>query len=330
MYNKLLERQIRRNLRGMTDIPEEFQKIFSAISDSYNHYESDRTLLERSLDLSSQELTSANSTIRDAYELIEQKAKDITDSIAYAQRIQQAMLPTDEFIQKKLPNSFVLLKPKDVVSGDFYWVADQNGKVYFAACDCTGHGVPGAFMSMIGASLLNEVVNDKGISQPSQIFYEVRKGFINALKQHQNTDQKDGMDAVMCSWDKNGKLEVAAAYSPLYLIRKGELIEIKPDLQPVGYHQGDSEISTCWVSRYTHHEIELEKGDTVYLFTDGYKDQFGGSRGKKFKAVRLKKFLLSIQEYSMEEQKQMLDDRIERWKGEDEQIDDILAMGVRF
>ena len=321
MYNKLLERQIRRNLRGISEIPDEFQKIFSAINDSYNHYESDRALLDRSLDLSSKELSSANAKIRDAYAVIEKKAKDITDSIQYAENIQKALLPSDEELGL-WPEVFVLYQPKDIVSGDFYWMQHHSNRVYLAACDCTGHGVPGAFMSMIGSSLLDKAVIEKGLTKPNEIFYEVRKGFVNALKQTGNT-QKDGMDAVLISWDKGTNLQVAAAFSPMLIINNGELMEIKPDRQPVGFHEDN-------IMDYTHHEVQLEKGDTIYIFSDGYPDQFGGPKDKKFMMKNFKKLLLSIQDKEMDKQKTILETTLAEWKGNQEQIDDVLVMGVRF
>jgi len=262
--------------------------------------------------------------IQEQKEMVEEQKKDITDSIRYAENIQRALLPTIESINTVLPDSFVLFKPKDIVSGDFYWMQHHKDKVYFAACDCTGHGVPGAFMSMIGSSLLDEAVIEKGITKPNEIFFEVRKGFINALKQSgASGQQKDGMDAVLCSWDQHGNLEYALAYNPLLLFRNGELIETKPDKQPVGFH-------TMEQKPFTDHTLKLDKGDTVYIFSDGYPDQFGGPKNKKFMMKNFKKLLLSIQDKTMNEQKTILEDTMKEWKGDTEQIDDILVMGVRF
>jgi serine phosphatase RsbU (regulator of sigma subunit) len=260
--------------------------------------------------------------IEEQKELVEEQKRDITDSIRYAENIQQALLPTIDDLNEALLDGFVLLQPKDIVSGDFYWLQHHKDKVYFAVCDCTGHGVPGAFMSMIGSSLLDEAVVEKGISQPNEIFYEVRKGFINALKQTGDT-QKDGMDAALIAWDKGSTLQVAAAYNPVLIIRNGELREIKADRQPVGFLTGKQK-------EFTHHEVKLEKGDTVYIFSDGYPDQFGGPKGKKYKLAKFKKLLLSIQDKTMHEQKTLLEDTMAKWKGSIEQVDDILVMGVRF
>ncbi|HIA35948.1 MAG TPA: tetratricopeptide repeat protein [Flavobacteriales bacterium] len=254
-------------------------------------------------------------------ELVEEQKKNITDSIQYAENIQRALLPDAQELSL-IPDGFVLFQPKDIVSGDFYWMQHHNDRVYLAACDCTGHGVPGAFMSMIGSSLLDEAVVEKGITKPNEIFFEVRKGFINALKQTGET-QKDGMDAVLIAWDKKYTLQLAAAYSPVIIIRKGEIQELKPDRQPVGFHTGAQK-------PFTHHEMKLEKGDTVYIFSDGYPDQFGGPKDKKFMMKNFKNLLLSIQDKTMNEQKTILEITLAEWKGDTEQVDDILVMGVRF
>ena len=259
---------------------------------------------------------------KDIEEILNQKNKDITDSINYAERIQHALLPTADQLSS-FPDGFVLFQPKDIVSGDFYWIQHHNDRVYLAACDCTGHGVPGAFMSIIGSALLNEAVVEKGITQPNKIFYEVRKGFIKALKQTGEYGQKDGMDAALIAWDKNNSLQIAAGYNPVFIIRKDDIQEIEPDRQPVGFLTGKQK-------DFTHHEVKLEKGDSVYLFSDGYIDQFGGPRGKKFMMRNFKKLLLSIQDKAMNEQKTILENTINEWRGDDEQIDDILVMGVQF
>jgi serine phosphatase RsbU (regulator of sigma subunit) len=260
--------------------------------------------------------------VEEQKELVEEQKKDLTDSIHYAENIQQSLLPTIDDLKEVLPDGFVLFQPKDIVSGDFYWLQHHKEKVYFAACDCTGHGVPGAFMSMIGSSLLDEAVVEKGITQPNEIFFDVRKGFIDALKQTGDT-QKDGMDATLIAWDKKNTLQAAAALNPVLLIRNGEIRELKPDRQPVGYLTGKQK-------PFTHHELKLERGDTVYIFSDGYSDQFGGPKDKKFMMKNFKKLLLSIQDKTMNEQKTILEATMAEWKGDAEQIDDILVMGVRF
>lgn len=268
-------------------------------------------------------------------EIIEEKNKDITDSINYAEKIQRAILPDPERIQKALPESFILFQPRDIVSGDFFWYAEppvQAGKgpaILLAAADCTGHGVPGAFMSMINTSLLNEAVNEKKILQPNEILNQVRRGIISALKQKGTSgEQKDGMDVGIISLEMQSgscKLQFAGANNSMYIIRKSDpstIEEIDPDPMPVAISDR--------MYDFKNNEIELVKGDSFYIFTDGYADQFGGPKGKKFKYLQFKQLLISIQDKSMAEQKHILDQTMVNWKGELEQIDDILVIGVRI
>ena len=253
--------------------------------------------------------------------------KDITASIRYAKRIQDAILPPDEFVKKVLPNTFILFKPKDIVSGDFYWMEERNNKVIFAAVDCTGHGVPGAFMSIVGHNVLDRVVGEHNITEPARILDELNKGISETLRQSNLEDNtvRDGMDIAMCSLDRStGVLQFAGAYNPLWLIRKGELIEVKANKFPIGNsNKGDT-------NKFTNHEMQLEKGDTVYVFSDGFCDQFGGPLGKKLKASALRQLLLNNQQRSMAEQRALLDTTIEDWRGNHEQVDDILIIGTRY
>lgn len=265
-------------------------------------------------------------------EVIEEKNKDITDSINYAQKIQEAILPSDKEISKHLPEHFILFKPKDIVSGDFYWFSERDGKALITAADCTGHGVPGAFMSMIGNSLLNEIVNEKGASVPADILQKLKEGVIKSLSQTGEAGtQKDGMDIAMCGFDlKKNQLEFSGAYNPLFRIRNNELEETRSDRMPIGIYADDGG------KVFTNHILELEKGDMYYIFTDGFVDQFGGPKGKKFMNKRFKALLMDIHQLPMEEQQQKLDTEIEDWKAyiefdgsEYEQMDDILVIGVR-
>ena len=265
----------------------------------------------------------ANNLLGKQKRIIEEKNKDIMDSIMYAKKIQKSILPKDEKLERLLGDSFVLYKPKDVVSGDFYWLAEKDDKVYFSASDCTGHGVPGAFMSVLSSSLLKEAVSKKEISKPNEILDYVREGIINSLKSSGEIGgSKEGMDSVLCSIDKeNKKLEFVGANNPLYLIREGELIVYKGDKMPVGYSDK--------AKPFTNQEIELKKNDLIYIFSDGYQDQFGGPKGKKFRPKQLKQTLLSIKDKPMKEQGQKLEEIIEDWMKNEDQIDDILVMGVK-
>ena len=253
--------------------------------------------------------------------------KDITASIRYAKRIQDAILPPDDFVKRTLPNTFILFKPKDIVSGDFYWMEDKKDVVIFAAVDCTGHGVPGAFMSIVGHNLLDRVVGEQKITRPAQILDELNKSISDTLRQTDLEDNtvRDGMDIAICSFNKkNGILEFAGAYNPLWLIRKGELIEVKANKFPIGNSKSGEN------NKFTNHEIILEKGDTIYIFSDGYSDQFGGPSGKKFKSSALKQLLINSQQLNMADQRELLNNSIEAWRGQHEQVDDILVIGTRY
>ena len=249
--------------------------------------------------------------------------KHITDSIEYALRIQTALLPSLELFSDKIDH-FVLYKPRDIVSGDFYWVAELGGsRQMIIAADCTGHGVPGAFMSMLGVSFLNEIILNKGITQPDLIMNTLRDDVVGALKQMDETsDVKDGMDMCICLLDLEKKsLQFAGANNPLWIISNGELTEIKGNKMPVSIHEK--------MDPYTNHWIDLKKGDTFYIFSDGFADQFGGPNQKKFLSKNFKKVLGELQQKSMLEQGAELDNIFEKWRKEVEQIDDVIVIGVR-
>lgn len=253
--------------------------------------------------------------------------KDITASIRYAKRIQDAILPPDEYVKGHLPNTFVLFKPKDIVSGDFYFMADKGEHVIFAAVDCTGHGVPGAFMSIVGHNLLERIVGEHGITEPARILDELNKSISETLRQNELEDNtvRDGMDIALCTYNRKSKvLQFAGAFNPLWMIRGGELIEIKADKFPIGNTKLND------TNKFRNHEIKLQKGDTIYVFSDGYCDQFGGPDGKKFKASNLKQLLLKSQHLDMDEQFHLLNSNIESWRGNHEQVDDILVIGTRY
>lgn len=266
----------------------------------------------------------ANRILEEKNELITLQKKEITDSIRYASRIQRAILPSDEILLQTLPQHFVVFLPRDIVSGDFFWLSQNGGKIVIVAADCTGHGVPGAFMSMLGVSFLYEIVNKEGIMQPASILNYLREHVKHTLSQTGKKDEaKDGMDISLCVFDpKEMKLEWAGAYNPLYLIRNSEIIEYKADKMPIAIHMNDH-------MPFTNHEIALQKGDTFYISSDGYADQFGGAEGRKFMSKKYKEMLLQINDKSMEEQKSIILQAHLDWKGHHEQVDDILVMGVR-
>jgi ligand-binding sensor domain-containing protein/serine phosphatase RsbU (regulator of sigma subunit) len=255
------------------------------------------------------------------------KNKDITDSIRYAKRIQNAVLPPDEMINQSLKNAFILFRPKDIVSGDFYWVASKNEKTLFAAVDCTGHGVPGAFMSIIGHNSLDKIVGEMDITQPAQILDELNKGVSHTLRQKsEDSEVKDGMDISLVSIDlKNMLMEFAGAHNSLYLIRDGEIHETKPDKFAIGSFVKQEK------RNFKNHEIEIKKGDMIYVFSDGYADQFGGELGKKFKYRPFKELLLASCNLPVQEQRDKIEAIFVDWMGGvHEQIDDVLIIGVKI
>lgn len=295
----------------------------------------------RQISLQSQEIKVKNTALesqKDVLEqqkiIIEKKNLHITASINYAQRIQCAMLPSLQDIQKFLPKSFLLFKPKEAVSGDFYWVAEQKDdygaeKVIIAAVDCTGHGVPGAFMSMVGDGLLNQIVKLQQIISPELILKELDKGIRDSLNQDE-TDNKDGMDIAVCVIDKyNDKLEFAGAKNPLIYIQNGELHEIAGDKLHIG-GQIRKEKEKFQNKHFTKHIIDTTQATTCYIFSDGFEDQFGGESNKKFTKRQLYKLLLDNHQLPIEEQKFLLERTISDWMGINSQIDDILVMGFQI
>lgn len=266
----------------------------------------------------------ANKILEEKNELISHQKQEITDSIRYASRIQTAILPSPTILSEALQEHFVLFLPRDIVSGDFYWFTRLGNKMVLVAADCTGHGVPGAFMSMLGVSFLYEIVNKEGIMQPAEILNRLREFVKLTLSQTGKKDeQKDGMDISLSMLDlENMKLEWAGAYNPLILIRNDEVIEYKADKMPVAIHITDHK-------PFTNHEIDLQAGDVFYMFSDGFPDQFGGEDGRKFMSKRFKQLLLDIHHKPMEEQKEILHQEHLSWRGAIEQIDDIVVFGVR-
>ena len=255
------------------------------------------------------------------------KNKNITDSINYAQRIQLALLPTVEQFTSILPESFILYKPKDIVSGDFYWITENARKIYVAAIDCTGHGVPGAFMSIIGFELFRNITGAQGEPNPARILDSLNDNYVDIFSDGERVYLKDGMDVALCVFDKEERsLEFSGAFNPLYLIRDETIIEIRADRSSIGAEiiQVPSE-----KRKFKSHKLLLQEKDTMYIFSDGYADQFGGPEGKKFKYRRFRHLLLTIHQLPMQKQWSILEASIEEWKRGMDQVDDILVIGIR-
>lgn len=270
-------------------------------------------------------LQSQNDEISHQKEIIEEKNKDITDSINYAQNIQQAILPDLATATNILGESFILFLPRDIVSGDFYWMHKmENGDVFFAVADCTGHGVPGAFMSMMGNDMLNKIIVDHGISEPGKILSELNKEVKKALAKNISADKmRDGMDIMLCKLNSNRNLlHYAAAMRSMYLIHDNELTELKGDKNPIGGNtENDFSFETF--------SMKLQTGNCLYLTTDGFADQFGGAEGKKFMSKNMKELFKLHQQKPMVEQLTILKEQFKKWKGSYEQIDDVTVMGIR-
>nr|WP_294859331.1 SpoIIE family protein phosphatase [uncultured Fluviicola sp.] len=266
--------------------------------------------------------------LKQQQQLIEQQHQDILESIRYAKLIQKAIFPTKEQLDAILPESFVLLKPKHIVSGDFYWIEKHKDKIFIAACDCTGHGVPGAFISIIGYKLLTKCVTDYEQTNPAEILNQLNNEFHNANKKINNSDYeiKDGMDIALCVIDKSKMImEYAGAYNPIYQVKNGELTKLATDKIPINLFSNNTD------QKFTNYQISIESGDSYYLFSDGYADQFGGQNGKKFNYKNFQDLILSTQNLTMADQRKVFNETIEEWKikSDEEQTDDILILGFR-
>ncbi|PCI93759.1 MAG: hypothetical protein COB15_15780 [Flavobacteriales bacterium] len=287
-------------------------------------------------------IKAANKQILEKNEIIEEKNNNILDSINYAQKIQQAILPPIELLKEQFKDHFVLYQPKDIVSGDFYWLKEKGDKVLIAAVDCTGHGVPGAMVSVVGYTGLNRAINEFNLEQPGDILDKLNHLVVETLNQAKDNQVKDGMDIALCLLDKKeNELIYSGANNPLYLIRKGNtlikkgeeigpshsiddnfLFEIKADKQPIGLFEHRKD--------FTNHSIKLQEGDSIYIFSDGYQDQFGGPKGKKFRIKQFRELLFSLQNEPMQQQKEQLDITIKNWMGDLEQVDDICVIGIKI
>lgn len=280
----------------------------------------------RSEKKNSRELEEKNKIINEQKVIVEEKNKDIGDSIRYAQRIQQAILPPDMMWQNAFKKSFVLYAPKDILSGDFYWLEETDDYIFVAAADCTGHGVPGALVSIVNYNLLNKAVLEKKLTDPGEILDAANLSLTQTLHQSYNQAQiKDGMDVALLSINKKtGEVIYAGANNPIYILSNGKISEIKANKFPVGAFMEEK------MQKFTSHKVDVTKGDKIYLFSDGFADQFGGPKGKKYKYKQLQEKLISSSTLSPEEQKKfMLRDFLE-WKGILEQVDDVLLIGIEI
>jgi serine phosphatase RsbU (regulator of sigma subunit) len=258
-------------------------------------------------------------------EIIFQK-KEITSSITYAKRIQSALLTRDDVFKRHFADHFIFYKPKDIVSGDFYWMQENKNRIIVAAADSTGHGVPGAFMSLMGVVFLNEIVEGMGIVQPNRILNLMREKIIKSLGQEgRKEDPDDGMDIAVIAIDQqNSVLQFAGAFNPVYIIRNGELFELKADRMPLGFAHFYRDTT------FSNHEFQIKANDSIYMFSDGYVDQFGWRSNKKYMTSNFKNLLTEIQNVPMKAQKLLLENTLNNWKGDLEQVDDILVIGLQI
>jgi phosphoserine phosphatase RsbU/P len=287
----------------------------------YNLREQNKKLIEN--------LKEINQTLEqkviDRTEKIETQNKNIRCSIEYASRIQHALLPPADEMTRLLPSHFIFSKPKDIVSGDYYWIAAKDDKIVIAVADCTGHGIPGAFMSIMGVCFLNEIINKTVTIRANEMLNQLCGQVINSLHQTcKNDETRDGMEIALCVIDTaRSRLQYSGAFRPLYLIRNNELTEYKGDTKPIGFYDEED-------YSFSNIEIPFEKNNIIYLFTDGYVDQLGGPDRKTFRSENLKKLLIEINNLSMSEQKKVIENQFEKWRGNIDQVDDILLMGIRL
>ncbi len=286
----------------------------------------DKLELESLVSQRTVEIQQQKEQIEKSRDEIARYAKDITDSIKYAQRIQSAIFPEWESVASILPDSFVFFRSKDIVSGDFFFAEKVGELRIFAAVDCTGHGVPGGFMSIVANNLLNQAVKQMGLTRPSEILDYLNEGVTNTLHQtYEESSVKDGLDIAICTLHpKTRKLEFAGAYNPLYILRNGQLTTVRGDRFPVGMFVGEE------IKSFTNHTLQLEPDDAVYVFSDGFADQFGGPRGKKLKLNGFRDLLLNIHRKPMKEQEKLLALKLKEWMGDLDQVDDILVIGVHI
>jgi serine phosphatase RsbU (regulator of sigma subunit) len=276
--------------------------------------------------LANAQITIQKQEIESQKEMIEKKNREMIDSISYASNIQSAILPSTELWHQLLPDSFVLYRPKDIVSGDFYWLGtNSQGEVFFSVVDCTGHGVPGALMSIVGYNGLNQALNEHGLSEPGQILDYLSTSVNESLRKSEHDNYvRDGMDIALGRLNPNTmKLAFAGAYNPLLLIRNGEEVLIKGDRMAIGNREANTK-------PFTNHVIDVLPGDCIYVYSDGYADQFGGPDGKKMKTAVMRQKVMEYCHLPMAQQKQRLEAFLREWQGRYEQVDDICIIGIRI
>ena len=317
----------------ITRLSEKFNMMIAQLESYY--YELEEKVKERTLKIEKQKeelslqrdaLAEKNTQLNEAYLEIEEQKKHIMDSIYYARRIQTAILPSYALLDSKFKNYFIFYLPKDIVSGDFYWMTEADDQIMIAAVDCTGHGVPGAFMSIVGFNQLNNAVHVKLARKASDILNELNKGVISTLNENSgDTSIKDGMDMTLCVFDfKKGKVDFAGANNPIVLVRDNIPVKYKGDRFPIGAYV-DNQIQS-----FTNNEIDIKKDDMIYLFSDGYADQFGGPENKKFFTRRFEDLLFEIHKKPLEEQKELLKTTLYDWMGSNGQVDDVLVIGIKI
>ncbi len=316
-----MKKQIRKessgngNFRKLLDEKQtEIRKLTEEINHQQEAIESQKEVIETQRDVA----------IKQRDEIIFQK-KEITSSIRYAERIQKALLPTDEVFAGSFKDHFIMYRPRDIVSGDFYWITNKGGRIILAAADCTGHGVPGGFMSIMGISFLNEIVENLGIIQPGEVLNEIRDKVIHTFSRAgKKAEAMDGMDIAVISYEPRDQvLQYAGALNPVFVIRDGAIHELTADRMPVGYYSGT-------VIPFANIEMAIQPDDSVYLFSDGYVDQFGWRTDTKYKMKNFRRLLLDIQQVPMRAQKVLLENELDNWKGEMEQLDDIMVIGLQI
>ncbi len=314
-------KEIRRKNKLLTEQKEEILSINTVL-----HQQKEEIIVQaENLQQMNEEIHSQIEALQILKDEIEEKNRNITASITYAKRIQDAILPPKEVINEIFPQNFVLYLPRDIVSGDFYWFRKIENWVIFAAADCTGHGVPGGFMSMLGYAFLNEIIRRKDVRQVNEVLNELRKEIKTALRQTGKFDEaKDGMDISLCAIDLTTNiLQFSGAFNPLYLIRENQLIETPADKMPIGIFVKEK-------SSFTHNEIKIQKNDVIYLFSDGYHSQFGGENGTKLMTKNFKQLLLNIHAQPLDAQRDFLENYFHSWKNKCNQIDDVLVLGIKF